>query len=44
MSRIGRKPIPIPQNVQVEISDGNLVKVAPLIMLVQLELILGVEQ
>jgi large subunit ribosomal protein L6 len=27
MSRIGRKPIPIPQNVQVEISEGNFVKV-----------------
>lgn len=25
MSRIGKKPVPIPQNVQVEIKDGNYV-------------------
>jgi len=27
MSRIGKKPVPIPQNVQVEIKDGNCVLV-----------------
>ncbi|HOJ93064.1 MAG TPA: 50S ribosomal protein L6 [Dictyoglomaceae bacterium] len=27
MSRIGKKPIPVPQNVQVDIMEGNVVKV-----------------